>query len=30
MAIVTIDSHGRSLHKQVFEESKQKLAALKA
>ncbi len=29
-AIVTMDSHGKSLHQQVFEESKQRLAALKA
>ncbi len=30
MAIVTMDAHGESLHKKVFEESKQRLAALKA
>jgi len=30
MAIVTMDSHGHSLHQQVFEESRAKLAALKA
>jgi fumarate hydratase class I len=30
MAIVTMDSHGESLHRNVFEESKQRLAALKA
>jgi len=30
MAIVTMDAHGQSLHKQVFEESRKKLAALKA
>ena len=29
-AIVTMDAHGQSLHKQVFEESKERLAALKA
>ena len=30
MAIVTMDAHGESLHQKVFEESKQRLAALKA
>src|SRR5947199_6756473 len=30
MAIVTMDAHGQSLHQRVFEESKQRLAALKA
>jgi fumarate hydratase class I len=30
MAIVTMDSHGRSLHKEVFEDSKQRLDAMKA
>ncbi len=30
MAIVTMDSHGRSLHKEVFDRSKKKLEALKA
>ena len=30
MAIVTMDAHGQSLHKQVLEESKERLAALKA
>jgi fumarate hydratase class I len=30
MAIVTMDAHGQSLHKQVFEESRARLAALKA
>lgn len=30
MAIVTMDSHGRSLHQQVFDESRKRLAALKA
>jgi len=30
MAIVTMDAHGQSLHQQVFEESRKKLAALKA
>jgi len=30
MAIVTMDSHGESLHKNVFEESSARLAALKA
>jgi fumarate hydratase class I len=30
MAIVTMDSHGRSLHKEVFDASKERLEALKA
>ena len=30
MAIVTMDAHGQSLHKQVLAESKERLAALKA
>jgi fumarate hydratase class I len=30
MAIVTMDANGRSLHKEVFEESRARLAALKA
>jgi len=30
MAIVTMDAHGQSLHKQVFEDSRKNLAALKA
>ncbi|HKB81317.1 MAG TPA: fumarate hydratase C-terminal domain-containing protein, partial [Thermoanaerobaculia bacterium] len=30
MAIVTMDAHGQSLHQQVFEESRKKLAALRA
>ena len=30
MAIVTMDSHGQSLHKQVFEESRERLSQLKA
>jgi len=30
MAIVTMDAHGQSLHQQVFEDSKKRLAALKA
>jgi len=30
MAIVTMDAHGQSLHKNVLEESKARLAALKA
>jgi fumarate hydratase class I len=30
MAIVTMDAHGQSLHQQVIEQSKERLAALKA
>ncbi len=30
MTIVTMDAHGKSLHKEIFEESKAKLALLKA
>jgi hypothetical protein len=30
MAIVTMDAHGESLHAQVLEESRARLAALKA
>jgi hypothetical protein len=29
MAIVTMDAHGQSLHKNVFEESKARLEAMK-
>ena len=30
MAIVTMDAHGQSLHEQVLNDSREKLAALKA
>jgi fumarate hydratase class I len=30
MAIVTMDAHGNSLHQQVLEDSRKRLAALKA